>query len=505
MALELYRVFGKIKKLQRNQMSEEEIRTRIAPSPTGYFHIGTARAALFNWLYAKRFGGKFILRMEDTDKARSTEEYAIDIMECMSWLGLDWDEGPENPDLYGPYRQSERAEIYQKYAKQLLDERLAYKCYCTPDELEAEKKLQMERHEPPKYSGRCRNLSPEQILAFENEGRKPALRFKIDESSPIKFKDLIKGEMEFDPKLFGDFIVMKSDNLPAFMFAGIIDDSEMKISLVMRGEDHLSNTPRQILLAKALDLPIPDYAHLSMILNSDKTKMSKRKNPVSVSKDFRDKGYLPEAMINFLVLLGWSPKEGKSDEIYSLDDLTKEFDLSEVGKSPAIFDTTKLDFFNGYYIRQMELGELAKRCLPYLLAADLIKKEDEKILKVVALVQERMKKLSEVVELTDFMFKEIDYPAELLITKGTTKEITLKALEESAKVLTDETDYSRDSLDGLLRALATKLGFTAGQILWPIRVALSGKPASPGTFELLDFFGKDESLSRIKKAIDMLK
>lgn len=484
----------------------EEIRTRIAPSPTGFFHIGSARTALFNWLFARRFDGKFILRIEDTDKARSEEPYEIDIMECMSWLGLDWDEGPETKDAYGPYRQSDRSEIYKKYAEQLLADGLAYKCYCTTQDIEAEKQAQQDCHEPPKYSGKCRNLSSEKMAEYEKEGRKYAVRFKIDEAEKIKFKDLIKGPMEFDPTLFGDFVVLKSDGLPTFMFAGIIDDVEMKISHVIRGEDHLSNTPRQILLARAMNLPIPEYGHLAMILNADRTKMSKRKNPVSVSHDFRDQGYLPEAMINFLVLLGWSPKEQKQDnEIYALKDLINEFDLSEVGKSPAIFDTTKLDYFNGYYIRQMELGELSKRCMPYLEKAGLAKKENEMVLKAVALVQERLKKLSEIVELTEFFFKDPVYEAELLITKGASREITLKALGESYRVLSEETDFGRDSLDSLLRALATKLDIPAGYVLWPIRAALSGKPASPGTFELLGVLAKDESLVRIKKAIDMLQ
>ncbi|MEI6039975.1 MAG: glutamate--tRNA ligase [Candidatus Berkelbacteria bacterium] len=490
----------------------EEIRTRIAPSPTGFFHIGTARAALFNWLFTRRFGGKFILRIEDTDKERSTEEYEIDIMECMNWLGMDYDEGPETQGEFGPYRQSERSEIYKKYADQLLADGHAYRCYCTSEDLEAEKKSAEANHLPPKYSGKCRNLTPEQIAQYEKEGRPSTLRFKIEEDQPVKFKDLIKGPMEFDPKLFGDFVVLKSDGLPTFMFAGIVDDTEMRITHVIRGEDHLSNTPRQILLAQAMNLPIPEYGHLPMILNSDKTKMSKRKNPVSVSHDFRDQGYLPEAMINFMVLLGWSPSVNsildgptKTDELYTLKDLTSGFDLADIGKSPAIFDQTKLDYFNGYYIRQMDLGELTHRALPFLQKAGLIKKESEELLQIIALVQERLKKLSELPELTDFFFHLPNYEADLLIPKKGTKEATLKALEESSQALAQEDDFSRDSLDNLLRALAVKLGLSAGEVLWPIRAALSGKPASPGTFELLGFFGKDESLARMKKAIDMLK
>lgn len=493
----------------------EEIRTRIAPSPTGVFHIGNARTALFNWLFARRFGGKFILRIEDTDKERSKEEYELDIMEGLSWLGLDWDEGPEAPNKNGPYRQKERLEIYKKYADQLLTDKFAYWCYCTLEELAAEKKAQEEKHQPPKYSGKCRNLTGAQIEKHKAEGRKPALRFKIEETEKITFKDLIKGEMEFDPQLFGDFVIVKSDGLPTFMFAGAIDDAEMKISHVIRGEDHLSNTPRQILLAKAMNLPIPEYGHLPMILNADRTKMSKRKNPVSLTHDYRDQGYLPEAMVNFLVLLGWSPsakatgdkspQEPQKDEIYSILDLINEFDLADVGKSPAIFDPNKLDYFNGVYIRKLDLGELAKRCLPFLEKAGLVKKESEIVLKAVGLVQERMKKLSEVPVLTSFLFRKPQYQASLLITKGSAKETTLKALQEGLAVLNEESDFSRDSVEALLRALATKLGISAAEILWPLRVALSGAPASPGTFELLEFFGKEESLARIQTAIDMLK
>jgi len=490
----------------------DEIRVRIAPSPTGVLHIGTARTALFNWLFAKRFGGKFILRVEDTDKERSREEFEIDIMEGLNWLGLTWDEGPETADLCGPYRQSERSAIYQKYAQQLLDAGEVYKCFCSPEELEAEKKNQETNHQPPKYSGKCRGLTSSQIDQYEKEGRKFALRFKISQKEPVEFNDLIKGKMSFDPALFGDFIIVKSDGLPTFMFAGIVDDALMKISHVIRGEDHLSNTPRQILLAQTLNLSVPEYGHLPMILNSDRTKMSKRKNPVSITRDFKARGYLPEAMINFLVLLGWSPSsakatEGKpaSTEIYSLQDLIKEFDLADVGQSPAIFDQTKLDFFNGYYIRKMPLGELAKLAEPYLSSAGLVGHNGEQVLKVVALVQERLKKLNELPELTDFLFCEPTYLKDLLITKGADQAITLKALEESFGALSQENDFTRDSLEQLLRALAEKLGLKAGQILWPLRVALSGKTASPGAFELLEFFGKEQSLARIKKAIDMLK
>ena len=484
----------------------DEIRVRIAPSPTGFFHVGTARTALFNWLYAKKYSGKFILRVEDTDKERSKEEFETDLENSLSWLGLGWDEGPETSDAYGPYRQSERLAIYNKYTQQLLDEDKAYYCFCSNEELEAERKEQENNHQPPKYSGKCRNLTKTQIQEQKKSGKNPAIRFKIsEESETVKLKDLIHGPLEFDPKLFGDFVIQKSDGNPTFMFAGIIDDAEMKISHVIRGDDHLSNTPRQILLADALNLLTPEYGHLPLILNPDRTKLSKRKNPVSVSRDFKEQGYLPEAMINFLVLLGWSPKLQKENEIYELKDLINEFDFEQVGKSAAVFDQAKLDYFNGYYIRKLSIGELAKRCLPFLEKADLVKKESEEVLKAIGLVQERLKKLSEVADLTYYFFKEPVYEKEFLIEKKSDQKRTLLALEKSLQALEEETDYSRDSLEGLLRAIIAKYEFQTGELLWPIRAALSGKPFSPGTFELLEVFGKEKSLARIKKAITMLQ
>jgi glutamyl-tRNA synthetase len=490
----------------------EEIRTRFAPSPTGLFHLGNARAALFNYLYAKKYDGKFILRIEDSDRERSKEEYELDIKEGLSWLGLGWDEGPDTPDNLGPYRQSERGEIYKKYIEKLINNKKAYYCFCTQEELEKERKEQEAKHVAPKYSGKCRDLSDEQIEKLKTEGKKPAIRFRVEDSptggSKIKFKDLVHGEIEFDTKLIGDFIIVKPSGDPIFLLSNIIDDAEMKISHVIRGEDHLSNTPKQIMIANALDLPIPEYAHLPMILNPDRTKLSKRKNPVSVTYNYKDEGYLPEAMINFMAFLGWTPGADDDDnaqEYFTLDELIDEFDLKNVGKSPAIFDEKKLEFLNGYYIRKMPLGDLAKNCLPYMEKAGLVKKENEGLLKAINLVQERMKKLSEAPILTKFLFEKPKYNTELLIPKKGDKEQTKKALEDAYKVLQEENDFSVDSIEQLLRALGKKLNIPAGNILWPVRVALSGEPASPGAFELIEYFGKDETLARIKTAIDMLQ
>ncbi len=478
----------------------EEIRTRLAPSPTGSLHIGTAHTALFNWLFARSKQGKFILRIEDTDKERSKDEYIDDITDGLIWLGLSWDEGPERGDGYGPYRQSQRSEIYKKYAQELLGKKKAYYCYCTPEELEKEREEQSRAKKAPKYSGRCSNLTEDQIEKFKAEGRKPAIRFKI-ESKKIKFKDLIKGNVEFDTSLFGDFIIMKSDGTPAFMFCGAIDDFLMKISHVIRGEDHLSNTPRQILLGEALNFTIPEYGHLPLILNPDRTKLSKRKNPTSLTQDFMKKGYLPEAMINFLVLMGWAADSGK--EFWALQELINEFSFKNVGTSPSVFDQKKLDFLNGYYIRKMSMGDLAKMASDFL-GKNEITKDGNKFMVALSLVQERLKNLSEIPEQTEFIFKQPSSYQDIIVPKGSTPEKTKNALEESLKYLEEENDFGRDSLEQLLRAVATKNSLSAGEVLWPIRVALTGKTASPGAFEVLEALGKEESLNRIKAGIELL-
>jgi glutamyl-tRNA synthetase len=493
----------------------DEVRTRIAPSPTGPLHIGTAHTALFNWLFARQKGGKFILRIEDTDRARSKDEFIFDIVDGLAWLGLDWDEGPERSDGYGPYRQSQRLAIYKKYAEELLAAGKAYYCYCTVEELEKERAAHEAKKQAPKYSGRCRNLSPAQIAKFKTEGRKASVRF-IVEPQKIKFEDLVKGKIDFDSSLFGDFVILKSDGMPTFIFAGVVDDFLMKISHCIRGEDHLPNTPRQILLGQALNFIIPEYGHLPLILNPDRTKLSKRKNPTSINKDFRAHGYLPEAMINFLVLMGWSPQveNASAHEIWPLQELINEFNLADLGRSPSIFDQKKLNSLNGYYIRKMSVGELAKAAEPFLHTAGLGDEKApprgalprrEKILIALSLVQERIKKLAEIPQLIDFLFKPPAGFEDILVTKGSTREKTKLALQEALKYLTLEKDFGRDSLESLLRALAAKNNLSAGEVLWPIRVALTGKEASPGAFEVLEALGKEESLARIKKAISMIK
>ncbi len=325
-----------------------EVRTRFAPSPTGFLHIGSARTTLFNYLFAKKNHGSFILRIEDTDVERSKPEYERDIMDSLRWLGIEWDEGPDIGGDYESYRQSQRGEIYRKYLEKLLAEDRAYYCFCSEEELEAQRQYQMSIGETPRYSGKCAQLSPKEVKKYLSEGKTHIIRFKVP-AKKVKFNDLVRGELEFDAGLIGDFAIAKNLEIPLYNFAVVVDDFEMKISHVIRGEDHLSNTPKQILLQETLALPTPKYAHLPLILGPDRSKLSKRHEAVAIS-EYQRQGYLPETLINFMAFLGWNP--GEEREIYSLPSLIKEFSLERVQKGGAVFNINRLDFLNGFYIRQ---------------------------------------------------------------------------------------------------------------------------------------------------------
>lgn len=482
----------------------EEIRVRLAPSPTGNFHIGTARTALFNYLFAKKMGGSFILRIEDTDKERSDIKYTKDIIDSLLWLGLGWDEGPEVGGAYGPYIQSERLGIYKKYLDQLLDEGKAYKCFCTTEELDKERAAQQAKGLAPLYSGKCRNLSAEQISDNEKSGRPFVIRFKT-ESKQVIFQDIIKGKVSFESSLIGDFTIARTDGMPLFVFVVVIDDHLMRISHVFRGEEHLSNAAKHILIAESLNILPPQFGHFPLILNPDRSKMSKRKNPVSVTNDYRDKGYLPEALVNFLSLLGWSP--GNDREIFTLEELVEEFQIERVGKSPAIFDHTKLLWMNGYYIRQLPIGDLGFRVQSFISDKELLQKTEEDpqyFLKVVSLLQDRLKVLSEIQELLPMFYVMPKYDAALLVLKKSTPERTALALKAALNTLEELKTFTLDELENVLRSAAESCDLKAGELLWSVRVALSGKDASPGAFELLEVLGKEESLKRLHKAQELL-
>jgi len=452
--------------------NEEKIKVRVAPSPTGALHIGVARTALFNYLFAKQKKGQFVLRIEDTDAERSKEEYEKEIIEEIKWLGLDWDEGP--------FRQSERTEIYQKYIKKLLDSGQAFWCDHSQEELEQERKEQVARKKAPRHICNRRGKATSGIIRFHCPDKK------------IVFKDLIRGELEFEGNLLGDISIAKDEKDPLYNFSVVVDDYEMGISHVIRGEDHIPNTPKQILIGEALGLPQPQFAHLPLILGTDKSKLSKRHAAVSVS-EYREQGYLPEALINFMALLGWNP--GTEKEIFSLADLIKEFSLERVQKGGAVFDIKRLDWLNGSYIRQMNLEELTEKCLPYLpfeIDFDYAKK-------VVALEQERLKKLSEIKELTEFIFTDrLLYEPEMLIwEKMTLKEVknNLVILEEAISRISN---FDLKTIKDSLMPLAQKAG--SGRLLWPLRVSLTGQRASAGPFEIMEVLGKEETLKRIKEA-----
>jgi nondiscriminating glutamyl-tRNA synthetase len=518
----------------------ENPRVRIAPSPTGLLHIGTVRTALFNYLFAKKYNGSFILRIEDTDLERSSKEYETDIIEGLKWLKVIWDEGinPEKNEEYigeyGPYRQSERIDIYESYINKMLEQGTAYYCFCSKEDLEAQRQYQMSMGQAPKYSGKCSTLPKETVEEYLKAGKPAVIRFRTP-GQIVVFHDLIKGKIEFNSALLGDMTIAKDTKTPLYNFAVVIDDYEMKISHVIRGEDHISNTPKQILLQEALGFPQPDYAHLPLILGTDKSKLSKRHGAVSVN-DYKEKGYLPEAMINFMAFLGWNPDNER--EIYAINHLIEEFSLEHCQKSGAIFNIQKLDWINGFYIRNKSPKKLVELCIPYLIEASLIqpifetggrlagiggmeisesyfipetkeKIDSIAIENIIALYQERLKYLSELPELVDFFFKkDLDYTKDLLIWKTLTDDDIKTALEALEGLLgaVKPNDWSRTHLEEILVAKATEIGPNGdkGYLLWPLRVALSGKKSSAPPFAIAEILGKDKTLLRLKQAKEKL-
>lgn len=480
---------------------------RLAPSPTGKLHIGTARTALFNYLFAKKNKGKYLIRIEDTDAKRSKAEFERDILVSLKWLDLEGEGEPE--------RQTHRLAIYKKYAQKLLKEKKAYFCFCSPEELEEERRKQISRKQPPRYSGKCCRLNKKETDKLQKEGRKPALRLKIPENrGTIKFNDLIRGEIKENAALIGDFVIMKSDGIPLFYFAGVIDDHKQSITHVIRGEDHISNTFSQILIYDALgwEKELPKFAHLPMILNTDRSKMSKRKGDFVSVAEYKQKGYLPQAMINFMALLGWHPrrkdKEGQEDkeEIYSLEELASLFELSEVGKSPAIFDKAKLDYINGFYLRKLSDKKLKSLVVPQHLGEGW-QRSDVQIDKVISLIKDRLKTLADFSELADYFFEKPVYDPSLLIFKKSDEVFTRRGLGAAIEKLreTKNSDWEgQDKIEEKLRSVVIKEKLGNGDVFWPVRAALSGREASPSPVELLWALGKNESLKRLSKALQAL-
>jgi len=470
-----------------------QVRVRIAPSPTGPLHIGTARTALFNWLFAKKHSGKFILRIEDTDKERSEKKYEEEIIEGLQWLGLVWDEGP--------YRQSERGEIYKKYLEKLLAAGRAYYCYCTKEELEAERQAMMAQGLPPKYGGHCRNLSDPLAGSPGGEpSKKPeVIRFKTPEGT-VEFSDLVRGKIKFDASLLGDMVIAKDLETPLYNIAAVIDDAEMKISHVIRGEDHLSNTPKQILLQKALGFPHPQYAHLPLILGPNRQKLSKRFAETSLL-DYQAKGYLPEAVINFMALLGWHTKEDR--EIFTREELIEAFDLKRVQKAGAIFNSEKLDWLQKEHSKKLSVEDIAERLMPALKKRG-IKTTKTFLKKIVEVERARLKTLSEFPDLAGFFFQLPDYEVETLIWQNEPLPKIKQILEEALEIINGvkRDQFKRGNLLSALEDLAKREG--RGVVLWPLRVALSGQRASPDPMEIMEVLESKESLRRISVAIEKI-
>ena len=475
-----------------------KVRVRMAPTPSGPLHLGTAHTALFNWLFARHHQGEFILRIDDSDPKRCKKKYEKDILESLKWLGINWDEGPDIGGPYGPYRQSERMERYWKYIERLLREGKAYYCYCTPQELEAERKEMLARSIAPKYSGRCRNLTKEQIGKFKKRGRKGAVRLKVNPGK-VSFTDPSRGKITVNAEAIGDFIIARGDKTALLVTAATIDDIEMKITHTIRGEDYLNFVPRQILLYKALGFKPPVFAHLAFIYGPDGAKLSKRHGAVAVS-DFRKQGYLSEALVNYLVLLGWSPKDDR--EILEIKEVIRLFDLKDVSDAGPRFDLSKLDWINGVYIRKKSKKQLLRLIEPFApkgLSSTLINR-------TVPLVQERMAKLSDYPGLVEFLVKEAKYPIKLLIQKGKTQKETKEVLEsvKSQVLNVKEKDWKHRKLEKICRDLAKKSDWTTRDLFMTIRVAITGKTVTPPLFESMELLGKKETLQRLQKAVKKL-
>ncbi len=485
-------------------------RVRIAPSPTGPLHIGTARTALYNFLHARNVDGTFILRLEDTDQVRSTVEFEKDILDGLHWLGLEWDEGPEvagEPARgpHAPYRQMERLPTYAAAAQRLLADDMAYPCYCTLEELEADRRAQEAAKQAPRYVGRCAHLTPDERRAREAEGRRGALRFRVGEGV-VAFDDVVRGRVEFDvSNLGGDFVIVRADGSPLYHFTVVVDDAAMEITDVIRGEDHLSNTPKHILLFRALGHEVPRFAHLPLILNPDRTKMSKRKSQTAID-DYIAQGFVKEALVNYLALLGWST--GTEEEILPLDELVKRFDIKEVHKGGAVFDRERLEWMNGQWIRRLSADDLIDRLRPFVeaeLVAGRIEwmPSDEELRALLPVIQERLPTLGTIGDLAGFLWVgDVDVDPAMLVPKRWDIATAKVALAAARETIADvgAVSFEADELEPPLRALAEERGWKAGDLFMTIRVAVTGRTATPPLFDTLVALGRDRALARLDRA-----
>lgn len=484
----------------------EQVRVRFAPSPTGYLHIGGARTALFNWFFARQQNGRMVLRIEDTDEGRLKEDSVSQILESLKWLGIDWDEGPEKEGAVGPYFQSRRRERYEAEAKRLVEEGKAYYCFCSGEELEKEREKQRQEGRALGYAGTCRNLSNAEIQARLDQGLKPVIRFKLPDREKIEVKDLIRGAVSFRFDQMDDFIIMKSTGLPAYNFACAVDDHAMGISHVIRAEEHLSNTPKQVLLYEALGYEVPQFAHLSMILAPDRSKLSKRHGATSVG-EFKEMGCLPEAIVNYLTLLGYSPNfDGGQNEVFTPEQIVEEFNLDRVSKTAAVYDVQKLFWLNGQYMNRYDLNRLADAAIPFFAAESVLTATEagqnrEYLKKVIELTRTRVKTLKELVDAGRYFFREIESYEEKGVTKYFAQEGAAELLVKAQERVAALTDYDEQSLEEQYRLLAEELAVKGGTLIHPTRLALTGRTVSPGLFEVMVLLGREKCLERMERAI----
>jgi len=485
-----------------------KVRVRYAPSPTGNLHIGNARTALFNYLFAKHYGGDFVLRIEDTDFKRNKEEGERSQLKYMDWLGLDYDEGIGKEKEFGPYRQSERIEIYQKYAEQLLAEDKAYKCYMTAEELEAEREEQVANGLPPRYSGKHAHLTREEQEQFEKEGRKPSIRIRVPQDRTYSFNDMVKGELSFEGKDFGDFVIVKNDGVATYNFAVAIDDHLMEISHVLRGDDHVSNTPKQLVVYEALGFKPPIFGHMTLIVNENKKKLSKRDETIiQFIEQYDDLGYLPEALFNFITLLGWSP-EGEQ-EIFTREEFVKIFDEKRLSKSPAFFDNNKLTWINNQYIKAQPLERIVNLALPFFVKGGVATQEEVDnnrawFEKLISLYQPQMSYGAEIVELTkQFFVEEIKFDEEELeILK---QDTTVAVFEDFLEKLEVAGDFTSENIKTLIKTIQKDTGVKGKNLFMPIRIASTGSMHGPELNTSLELLGRDRVVARVKAALELIK
>ena len=474
--------------------TEEKVRVRIAPSPSGNLHIGTARTALFNYLFAKKTGGKYVLRIEDTDLDRSSETYKQNIFDSLKALGLNWDEGPDVGGNYGPYKQSERFDIYPKFAQMLIDKGYAYECFCSNEDLDEEHRIAEQKKIPYKYSRKCLNLTKEEKDALKAKGIVPSIRFKV-EAKELIFNDLVKGELKFDTGLIGDFAIMKSNGTPTYNFAVVVDDMLMEITHVIRGEDHISNTPKQILIYEALGAKIPKFGHLGMILAPDRSKLSKRHGATAVS-DFIKEGYLTDALLNFVALLGWAPSDGI--EIKNVDEIAADFRINEVSSSNSIFEYEKLNWMNGQYIKKMDISKLTDLALPFLSKYNTSKYSRKQLEHIMEVTREPITLLKDLEFDTQYFFEEPNYvEVKDLLESNLSQEVLSKFKEDIISYDFENEQDIHDKLAEFRTFFKENKGYKPKETMWAIRAALTGRTRGADMVAIIQILGKDEVLKRL--------